>query len=98
MGTERVWVHPDAIEEAQAAYQWYHQRSPEIAEAFMTELDRGIELIAASPNQWASYVGGTRRWSMRRFPYLVVYREVGGTLQILAVAHVRRRPGYWRKR
>lgn len=64
----------------------------------MSELDRAIELIAEGPIQWASYVAGTRRLAMRRFPYLVVFREVEGVVQILAVAHVRRRPGYWKDR
>jgi hypothetical protein len=35
---------------------------------------------------------------MRRFPYLVVYREVSTGLQVIAVAHGRRRPGYWKNR
>jgi hypothetical protein len=69
MGTDRTWVHPDAIEEAQAAYQFCHKRNPEIAEAFLSELDRAIEFITKGPSQWAFYVAGTRRFQMRRFPY-----------------------------
>lgn len=61
MGVERVWVHPEAIEEARAAYQWYRERSPEIADAFMSELDRGMELISEEPHRFAPYVAGTRR-------------------------------------
>jgi toxin ParE1/3/4 len=95
---ERVWVHPDAVEEAQAAYEWYHARSPEIAEAFLAELDSGIELIAERPGQWTPGVAGTRRFSLRRFPYLVIFREVEESVQIVAIAHARRRPGYWRER
>lgn len=98
MDNERVWVHPDAIEEAQAAYEWYHERSPEIAEAFLLELDRGIELIVERPGQWTSSVAGTRRFSLRRFPYLIIFRDVGETVQIVAFAHARRRPGYWQER
>ena len=98
MGIERVWFHPDAIEEAHAAYQWYHARSPGIAEAFLKELDRAVELILEHPDQWAPYVAGTRRFVLHRFPYLIVFRESGETVQIVAVAHARRRPGYWRER
>ena len=32
---------------------------------------------------------------MQRFPFNVLYREAGNTVQVLAVAHHRRRPGYW---
>lgn len=69
MKGERLWVHPGAIEEAQAAYEWYHARSPEVADAFMNELDRGIEKILERPSQWAPYAVGTRRYPMHRFPF-----------------------------
>lgn len=86
----------DAV--AQAAYEGYRLRSPEIAESFMTELDRGIELILERPGHWAPYVAGTRRFLLRRFPYAVIFRNVGEAVQIVAIAHARRRPGYWRER
>jgi toxin ParE1/3/4 len=33
-----------------------------------------------------------------RFPFTLVYRLRGDEVEILAVAHARRRPGYWRSR
>lgn len=36
-----------------------------------------------------------RRIVMQRFPFNVLYREAGNTVQVLAVAHHRRHPGYW---
>lgn len=41
---------------------------------------------------------GKRRFEMKRFPYSVVYTIVGKEIRMLAVAHHRRRPGYWRQR
>jgi plasmid stabilization system protein ParE len=41
---------------------------------------------------------GARRVALRRFPYSVIYLELGEELRILAFAHMRRRPGYWRNR
>jgi hypothetical protein len=35
---------------------------------------------------------------LRRFPYLIVFREGMEGIEIVAVAHGRRRPGYWRDR
>ena len=35
---------------------------------------------------------------MRRFPYLIVYRTTSTAIQVVAVAHGRRRPGYWKTR
>jgi plasmid stabilization system protein ParE len=94
----RVEFHPDAVAEAHSAWQWYAERSPLAAAAFLSELDRAIALVSKGPYQWPQYVAGTRRYALRRFPYVLVYRERGDSVQIIAVAHGRRRPGYWRHR
>jgi tRNA(Ile)-lysidine synthase TilS/MesJ len=40
-----------------------------------------------------------KRWLCERFPYAVIYRIASdGSIRVLAVAHHRRRPGYWRAR
>ncbi|MBM4047837.1 MAG: type II toxin-antitoxin system RelE/ParE family toxin [Planctomycetes bacterium] len=93
-----VESHPEAVEEARAAREWYAERSPQAAEAFVAELDRAIEKIAEAPGRWPTHLHGTRRVLLRRFPFLVVYRERKDVVQVIAVAHGRRRPGYWRGR
>jgi plasmid stabilization system protein ParE len=35
---------------------------------------------------------------VRRFPYVVVYRQIAARVQIVAVAHGKRKPGYWKRR
>ena len=59
-----------------------------------------MESICRSPDRWSAYLHGTRRYLMKRFPYFVVYRalELSNKLQVIAVAHERRKPGYWRPR
>ena len=39
-----------------------------------------------------------RKWALRRYPFCLFYVVVEARAVILAVAHVRRRPGYWRSR
>jgi len=92
---QRAWVHPEAIAEARAAREWYEIRNAEVAEAFMAELDRAIERIEETPRRWPPYLAGTRRYLLHRFPFFVVFREAEDRVQVLAVAHARRRPGYW---
>lgn len=91
-------IHPEAIEEAGAARQWYEARSPAAAEAFVAELDAAMDRIIKAPNQFGFYLHGTRRYLLHRFPYLVVYRQAETTIQVIAVAHGRRKPGYWKDR
>jgi len=93
-----VEIHPDAIQEAAAAVKWYASRSQQAAEAFFVELDRAVEIISESPDRWPAYLHATRRYLLRRFPFAVVYRVRPQVIQVVAIAHGKRRPGYWRKR
>lgn len=98
MAAPSVRLLPDAIAEAKAAYEWYAERNPSAANAFISELDHGISQIQNSPERWTIHLRGTRKFLLRRFPYGVVYRINQSTIQVIAVAHGRRRPGYWKSR
>ena len=91
-------IHPEAVADARAAREWYQSRSDGAAEAFLAELDIAVESIQTAPELYPHYLYGTRCYLLRRFPYLVVYRATSTTVQVLAVAHGRRKPGYWKSR
>jgi plasmid stabilization system protein ParE len=92
---EVLWLHPEAIKEARAAREWYLTRNVEAAQAFMTELDAAVEHIERGARQCPPYLTGTRRYLFHRFPFFVVFRETTTRIEIIAIAHGRRRPGYW---
>ena len=71
------------MDEAEAAVEWYRRRSVRAAEMFVDELDRAIERIGEHPRQFPEYAFGTRRMSLRRFPYLVIFRETAGGVESL---------------
>jgi plasmid stabilization system protein ParE len=98
MGSKEVEFHEEARGEAVAALEWYLERSEVAAGRFLEELDRAIQLVASSPSRWPEYVSRTRRFLLHRFPFAVIYRELPSRIQVLAVAHTRRRPGYWKER
>ena len=52
----------------------------------------------STPYSYSTVFDEYRRYLMARFPYGVVYRIEGETVLVFAVAHLRRRPGYWRNR
>jgi plasmid stabilization system protein ParE len=93
-----VGLHPEAVEEAEAAIIWYANRSKRAAQRFVGELEAAIAAITESPDRWPEFDCGTRRVILRCFPYLVIYRVQPDRVEILAVAHGRRRPSYWRGR
>ena len=97
--TERsVTLHPETLEEAVAATEWYAKRSRRAAESFLDEMDRVIARLSENAGQFPSFDFGTRRAMLRRFPWSPVFRETSSGLEIIAVVHNRRRPGYWRNR
>lgn len=93
-----VELHPEALDEAREARHWYAQRNPTAAQRFMKELDHAIEQISSNPDRWPIHLYGTRRYLLRRFPYLLVFRVKNDAVEVLACQHGRRRPGYWRDR
>jgi len=90
--------HPEAIWEAWEARHWYAVRDPRTAASFLAELDHDQEQVTAYPERWPTYLHGTRRYRFRRFPYLMVYHVEPERIVVLAVAHAKRRPGYWKTR
>jgi toxin ParE1/3/4 len=98
MAPVEVELHPEAQHEAEAAYEWYADRSAQAAEGFALELDQAIFSIAENPTAWPLYLRHTRRYLLRRYPFAVVYRQKPTVVEVVAIAHARRRPGYWRSR
>jgi len=96
--TRPIAFHPAAEEELAAAIEWYHERSERAAYMFAGEISAAVEQIRTSASMFAPFTAGTRRALLRRFPFYVVFRETSGGFEILAVAHAKRRPGYWRTR
>jgi len=90
--------HPDAVAEARAAIEWYAKRSRNAAQLFLADLEDVLERVNEDPERFAFFKHGTRRALLRRFPYVVVFREKSPSIQIIAIAHAKRRPGYWRSR
>jgi toxin ParE1/3/4 len=77
---------------------WYLERSETAAARFLTDLNTAIANIVEVPHRWPASDHGTRKFLLRRFPFAVVYREFLSSIQVVAVAHGHRRPGYWKNR
>ncbi|MEP6820552.1 MAG: type II toxin-antitoxin system RelE/ParE family toxin [bacterium] len=94
----KTTLHEEAIAEARAARRWYAERDPDVGVAFMAALDAAVELISKTPNLWPMFQAGTQRYLIKNFPYSLIYRRLSMGIQVVAVMHSRRRPGYWRSR
>jgi len=85
------------------AIDWYAKRSPGAALGFVSEVDLAIEKIAADPERFAKTYAGCRSCPLKHYPFSVIYYSMPGApgvyeIIVIAIAHAKRRPGYWRCR
>jgi len=98
MGNKIVEFHPQALAEAEAAGDWYAERSFVVSRAFVSEVIRSVETVVENPEIWPLYEEETHRYLFPRFPFSIIYRIIEEKIQILAIAHSKRKPGYWKSR
>lgn len=98
MDERPLLFHPEARQDFVEAIDWYAERSPNAAHAFQEAVkSAGLE-ISKAPEMWPTYLLGTRRYLLKRFPFALVYRLTDEQIQLIAVAHGSRRPDYWADR
>lgn len=90
--------HQAAAAELESAFDWYLARDERVASGFLDEVSRAMEMITRAPQRWPVSTADVHKFVLRRFPFLIFYRDIPSMIQILAVAHGRRRPGYWKRR
>lgn len=93
-----IKFHPRTRGEIKDAVVWYRDIDESLSVEFSDALDVAMGRIARSPRQWPVYVDEYRHVLLDRFPYIVVYRVDETEVQVMAVAHAKRRPGYWLSR
>lgn len=98
MAAAKVVFHPGASEDYAAAFAWYYSRGLALASDFEREIERAIRLISQNPLRWPRFDEQRRRLIIRKFPYAIIYEPYGEQVIILAVAHGKRKPYYWRER
>jgi plasmid stabilization system protein ParE len=90
----------EAIDELSEAAGWYESKRPGLASEFLDEIERILPLIQDRPRSFPRLLDPApeleiRRAFLPRFPYAIVFIELRLEVRVLAVAHAKRRPGYW---
>ena len=94
----RVEFYAEARRELRAAAVLYQDLSPGLGRDLLSEVRRATERIRALPRSGSPDSSNRRVVRLRRFPFKIVYREFPDAIVVVAVAHERRRSGYWRGR
>ena len=89
---------PVARREMLRAAQWYDQRVPGLGSELLDEIRTGLLAIRDFPLAQPIIDPPFRRALVDRFPYALIYRIEAEDIVIVAVANLKRRPGYWRRR
>ena len=97
-GAKDYRFHPLAWREVEDADSWYLSRSYDASVEFLSDLYAAVEEISKAPQRRPNYIFGTRRFVMQRFPFSVIYLDDHELVTVVAVAHSKRKPGYWKDR
>ena len=89
---------PAAAAEVEDAVDWYNAQQSGLGEEFRGEVSKAIGRISSLPQVWPIISRRSRRCLLRRFPSGVIFQVRDEMILVLAVMHLRRKPGYWHGR
>ncbi len=87
-----------ARRELNDAALWLELQEAGLGERFLLEVAQARQMILAHPHAWHPMGANLRRCHLKRFRYGLIYRIKGDAIEIVAVAHDRQKPEYWRER
>jgi toxin ParE1/3/4 len=94
-----VILDEEAQKELNEAIEWYNDRQQRLGLELQNEVEEAVDRIRLDPGVGACYRNTAYRfYRVNRFPYILYYLELADVIWVAAIAHERRRPGYWRKR
>ena len=92
----KYWLHPEAAEEHKKQVAYYEEIQTGLGRRYHTEFQNVLTVACASPTRSRIVLSpDIRRCMFKVFHFDLVYREVDGLVQVLAITHHRRQPGYW---
>ena len=88
----------EALAEIVEAEDWFIDRNPAACVRFVENLDAALDRIERTPTAPPFYIGTTRAVLVTGFKYVVVYVVLSDRVEVIALAHTSRKPGYWADR
>ena len=90
--------HPDAKEEADLAAAFYKEQQLGLEQHFLDNLEEALHRLQQHPLLYRIVSPNIRKCKIKRFPLGIIFRTRADCIEIIAIMHVRRKPGYWTKR
>lgn len=98
---KRITLHPEAEDELRASESFYEERGGHrLALDFAKRVQAVLEAISADPRRFPRprKFREVQKARVTRFPFSIYYIERERDIWIIAIAHGKRRPGYWEER
>ncbi|MEA5535078.1 type II toxin-antitoxin system RelE/ParE family toxin [Crocosphaera sp. XPORK-15E] len=94
-----IIIHDKAKQELDHAISYYEKQKQGLGLDFLSEVEKALEKVRINPNIGSPYsIKDLRYYVIRRFPFKIFYTEFEGLIWIIAIAHAKRKPNYWKKR
>ncbi|MFB2892050.1 type II toxin-antitoxin system RelE/ParE family toxin [Aerosakkonemataceae cyanobacterium BLCC-F50] len=94
-----IVIHTEARKELDAAIAYYEAQTAGLGLDLLSEVEKVIRKIQQNPNLGTPHkIEGIRRYAIQRFPYQIFYTELEEVIWIIAIAHGKRKPNYWKQR
>lgn len=93
-----VVLRPEAEQDLVSARDWYDQQRPGLGDELLAEVDFVLKQVVATPTLYAVLHQDVRVCRVRRFPFVIYYRVLATTVEVLAVLHGSRDESAWQSR
>lgn len=93
-----VEFHPEAEAEFVSTARYYEDQAEQLGLEFISSVQGTVRRILEYPESGRPFGRRLRRVLVPKFPFGLLYRVEPQHIVIVAVAHLHRRPGYWRPR
>ncbi len=90
--------HPEAQSELIESARYYESQQDGLGHRFLDATETALVRIQQHPQSYREIEQGIRQCRILRFPYGLIYRIRADHVQIIAVMHLHRQPGYWHNR
>lgn len=91
-------LHPAALQELLYSGRYYAKISKRVSQHFREEVEVALEDIRRHPEQYREVKKGFRIRILKKYPFSIIYNFERGMVCVYAIAHHKRRPGYWSNR
>jgi hypothetical protein len=93
-----IIFHPEAENELNSSIDFYNLKVSGLGLKFLEEIERAIHLIERNPDRWLILKYRVRQYVVKQFPYSIFYIFDPNQIYVVAIAHQKRKPFYWKDR